>query len=330
MRRLHAIATAFVLVFIGCALASQRATPRERLELTAAPVRLHPDKPGVRRVGDLLWRGGLELAGDSGAFGGLSALAVGEDGRRMTAVGDKGSWVEAELTYTGGELSGVRRAVIDGLRGTDGMPVRAAAYRDGEAMTRLDDGALLVAFEQRHRLWRYPAGAHPLAAAAEPVPAPARLSEAGGNFGAEALVALADGRLLMLTEGLRAGAHRLGFLRVAGAWRELAYPRDGGYKPTAAAQLPGGDLLVLERRFDVLAGFKARLRRIALADVRAGALLDGPVIAGFRPPLMTGNFEGLAVRRDASGETLLYLLSDDNFNALQRTLLLMLELRPVR
>lgn len=328
MRPLHAIATAFIFVVIGCGLAPQRATPRERLDLTAAPVDLHPEKPERRRVGDFVWRGGLVLTGGNDAFGGLSGLVVRADGRRLTAVGDKGSWVEAGLVYDDGDLAGVGRAAIDGLRDTRGMRVRSAPFRDAEDVTRLGDGSLMVVFEQRHRLWRYPAGAHPLTGAAQDVAAPARLSEAGGNAGAEALTALGDGRLVLLAESQRAGQHRLGFVRADGAWHELAYVREAGYRPTAAAQLPDGDLLVLERRFDILAGFKARLRRIALADVRPGALMDGPVIADFRPPLVTENFEGLAVRRGEAGETLVYLLSDDNFNGLQRTLLVMLELRP--
>ena len=38
------------------------------------------------------------------------------------------------------------------------------------------------------------------------------------------------------------------------------------------------------------------------------------------------NMEGLAVRQDADGRVFAYLVSDDNFNPLQRTLLFMFEL----
>ena len=37
--------------------------------------------------------------------------------------------------------------------------------------------------------------------------------------------------------------------------------------------------------------------------------------------------EGLAVRRGPSGETFLYIISDDNYSARQRTLLLMFEFK---
>jgi hypothetical protein len=43
-------------------------------------------------------------------------------------------------------------------------------------------------------------------------------------------------------------------------------------------------------------------------------------------PLVADNFEGIAVRRSKPDETLIYIVSDDNFHALQRTLLLMFSL----
>jgi hypothetical protein len=56
-------------------------------------------------------------------------------------------------------------------------------------------------------------------------------------------------------------------------------------------------------------------------------------VARLEPPLSVDNFEGIDARRDASGRTLVYLLSDDNNCAktdagrggpgLQRTLLLL-------
>jgi hypothetical protein len=52
----------------------------------------------------------------------------------------------------------------------------------------------------------------------------------------------------------------------------------------------------------------------------------GQVLAELRPPLVGENFEGIAVRRGARGRVLIYLVSDDNFNALQRTLLLQFSL----
>ena len=70
----------------------------------------------------------------------------------------------------------------------------------------------------------------------------------------------------------------------------------------------------------------ARLARIAGGAIVPGAVLEGVEIARLSLPLTVDNFEGLAVRRDAAGGLLVYLVSDDNFNPLQRTLLLMFRL----
>jgi len=40
------------------------------------------------------------------------------------------------------------------------------------------------------------------------------------------------------------------------------------------------------------------------------------------------NMEGIAVRRGKNGETFLYLIADNNYSPLQRTVLLMFELKP--
>ena len=50
------------------------------------------------------------------------------------------------------------------------------------------------------------------------------------------------------------------------------------------------------------------------------------MLATLERPLTVDNFEGLACRPGAGAETLLYLVSDDNFSQDQRTLLLMFSL----
>ena len=95
------------------------------------------------------------------------------------------------------------------------------------------------------------------------------------------------------------------------------------FRPTGAATLDNGDVVVLERRFTVIGGVAARLR--LLKNVATGNL-EGKVIAELIPPVSVDNMEGIAVRRDPSGNYLIYLLSDDNFFPVQRTLLLIFEL----
>ena len=67
----------------------------------------------------------------------------------------------------------------------------------------------------------------------------------------------------------------------------------------------------------------SRLGRVAPSALKPGATVRSSELARLEPPLIVENFEGLGVRRDERGRTLIYLVSDDNFNVLQRTLLLL-------
>ena len=72
---------------------------------------------------------------------------------------------------------------------------------------------------------------------------------------------------------------------------------------------------------------KARRRSSARRIVRLESLAtshesSGEVLIEANDSLNIDNMEGIAVHRGASGETVLTLISDDNFSALQRTLLM--------
>jgi hypothetical protein len=97
----------------------------------------------------------------------------------------------------------------------------------------------------------------------------------------------------------------------------------GEFDVTGAAGLPDGGILVLERRFRWLEGVRMRLRRVKAGDIRAGAVLAGEVLLEADMGSEIDNMEGIAVHRGARGETVITLVSDDNFNSiLQRNLLL--------
>jgi len=70
------------------------------------------------------------------------------------------------------------------------------------------------------------------------------------------------------------------------------------------------------------------LRHVSASQLHEGVRLEGEVLANLSfMDASIDNMEGVAVRRGPKGETLLYMVSDDNFSPLQRTLLLMFELR---
>ena len=154
---------------------------------------------------------------------------------------------------------------------------------------------------------------------------PAGASDLPANLGLEALATWPDGRILAVTENREGGAHAA-FLFIEEDWRTLSITAVDQHRPTGADVLPNGDLLLRERRYSPAAGLSIRLRRVAYHEIRPGARLVGEEIARFEPPLTYDNMEALAVWRDGQGRLLVALLSDDNFNILQRTLLLLFQL----
>jgi hypothetical protein len=66
-----------------------------------------------------------------------------------------------------------------------------------------------------------------------------------------------------------------------------------------------------------------RIRRLQPAEIRRGARLTGRILFQGNSSYEIDNMEGMAVHRGAGGETVVTLISDDNFSRLlQRTVLL--------
>jgi hypothetical protein len=330
---LRLILAALVFAVPGETAGAEAGAEAEAIIVSTTPLPFHPERPERDRVGRLLWRGGLELKSQAERFGGLSSLVISDDRTRLTAASDDGSWFQANLSYAAnGDLAGLSNAVLTPIADLTGAALADKRWRDAESLTRLTNGDLLLSFERNHRVWRYgAAGAVPTA-----LPTPPPLTRTFGNGGIEALVTLKDGRVLAITEAqeLAGGQNQVAAYlwdgrSLAGdrTWTALRYQREGDFKPTGAARLPSGDLLVLERSFSPFAGVAIRLRSIAQAEVVPGRTLKGREIAVIRPPLAIDNMEGIEVKSGPDGETLVYLLSDDNFSILQRSLLLMFELR---
>lgn len=301
--------------------------------VTAREVPLDRGRPEKAAVGPLRFLGGLEIAGGD-RVGGLSGLWVDPAGERFVAVGDTGLVVDGRLrTDAAGRLAGVTQVGARPLPVEEGVSHRKHRT-DAEDLTRLADGSWLVSLERDHRILRYSAGDHGPEGTPTPIPLPPEAEDAPENGGLEALTRLPDGRLLVLEEGgddgrqeRRAwisgvGSPKEAVPRSAADWQPLAYIAAPRYRPTGVAPLPDGGVLVLERRVSLLGGWSSRLVRVASQQLRAGAVVEGEELARLESPLVNDNFEGIATRPGPAGETLVYLLSDNNFSSLQRTYLL--------
>jgi len=151
-----------------------------------------------------------------------------------------------------------------------------------------------------------------------------------GNSGAEAMVRLRDGRFLVIPESGR---------------EVLVYPEDpvegsapalltyvspqSGFGITEVAQLPDGRLLLLLRR--VVWNLPSFEVRFAVAEMPEGGEpqeLRPQFVLDLTSVAPRDNYEGIAVRARADGTLDVWLVSDDNYSAFQRTLLVKLRLDP--
>lgn len=316
MRRLLSFLPLLLFLPIGYGGEAPRPLQQPGTRLRFVPVPLSTADPARTELGALRYRGGWRLESEDRAFGGWSGMAAAGD--RLLLVSDIGA--------------------VLAIRLAEGRPVAAAVgelpdgpgddyfkrSRDAESLTRDPaSGRLWVGFEQRHSLWRFAPGFARAEAAAFP-PAMRRWRR---NGGAEALLRLADGRFIAIAEGGRGGSGlRQGLIFAGDPTRAGTPPPQPfflrpakDYRITDAAQLPDGRLLLLERRVGF--GFRARLVVADPAALRPGAVLPTRLLARFAPPVLTDNFEALAVTSHA-GETIVWIASDDNFMPPQRSLLL--------
>ncbi|MDP3406006.1 MAG: esterase-like activity of phytase family protein [Brevundimonas sp.] len=259
--------------------------------------------PGVRYAGGLILRGpGLH---------GLSDLKIESstaDDANAWVVSDFGDLIRFTLRLDrNGRLTSADTAISRPLTGPDGTILTPKPNADAEGLAILPNGEVLVSFERDHRIWSYGVGAgeRPVAVAAPAVALP-------DNEGLEALAAAGPTGWLALAEG---GGAWLCAIDCVPMGRSPLIPADD-YRFTGADRDPAGDgWFVVERFYRPPLDMRVRVRRLS-----AEGVLSAPLIQ-LRPPASVDNFEGIAAVATPTG-TRLYLLSDDNANPLQKTLLL--------
>lgn len=323
MARTLALLALLLLAGSPLLLARQAPPADERpFAIRAQPVPLDADDRARTQVGELHFLGGWTLTSDDPDFGGISGMAIDGDG--FLAVGDAGGLFRFALDGAGR----VTRAAIDrlaeGPAPEDGGPVQKRD-RDAESVAiDRQTGQFWVGFERANAVWRYDLRS----GGAQGHAAPPVMADWPHNGGAEALVRLADGRFLVFSEAGRGPGRSndaLLFPHDPATGGDVAmrfgYRAPDGYRITDAAMIDASRLLILNRRFSLMEGVSVVVTMLDLDAIRDGAVLEGREIARFDPPLTVDNFEALAVTREA-GRTIVWIASDDNFNPLQRTLLM--------
>ena len=285
--------------------------------LAASPVQLDEGDPARRRIGSLLFLEGWRLQSRDVRFGGLSAMHV-EDGE-VIGLSDAGNLFRFRVPDRAGTAP-VRIERVARGPGTG----RWKGDRDVESLV-VAGNRLWLAFEGRNSIWRYRRSDTAFEAAA----APRAMADWPTMRGAEAMLRLSDGRFLVFAEGPAAGDGTTPVLLFEGdpalsATRAvpLRYRAPAGYRPTDAAALPDGRLIILNRDVNFVGSFSARVTLADAAVLRPGALIEGREIAALAGGVTVDNMEALSVTRE-EGRTILWIASDDNFTPiLQQTLLL--------
>lgn len=297
---------------------SVSASAQEEIFAETQPVVLTPDEPSSDVVGELLFRGGLEIAPGEEEIGGISGLTWHED--KLYSVSDDGHWLTIEPDEIDGELIDLLNVERGPLLDERGKRLRGKERTDAEAITRTSDGNWLVAFEREHRVWSYESLKG--AATSDTEYSPANLTDLPPNAGIETLESNPsgnDGGVFCIESYSPGESNCLASTGLFGL--ELAPPPqliEHGGVPTDASCLADGTCFVLFRSFTPSEGNRAAIVKLPLEG-------DPETLAVFTPPMTIDNFEGLAVREEA-GKTYLYIVSDNNFSKDQRTLLMKFEI----
>ena len=297
--------------------------PNNDQAIAIRPIPLDPEHPARTEFGRLRLLGTWVLSSENDRFGGISSL-VALPGDHFVGLGDGATLIGFGLAK-GGRLVDpfIRPLPWRGKKEPDWEE------RDSESLVRDPaTGKFWVSFENHAALRRYSADLlHQ-----ERVVRPDAMKGWPANGGGEALARLNDGRFVVLSEDAEApGANG-----TAGGYQALLYPAapstradpfrfayapPEGFKATDAKVLPDGRLLILNRRLAFPSGLSAAITLVDPTDIRPGAVLRGTELVRLVSPLAVDNMEGLAITQEG-GRTIVWIISDDNFNALQRTILM--------
>jgi phytase-like protein len=296
--------------------------PRDNGKRSLTVERLRAQAPSywphqLRLVG--VWR----LSSDYNMFGGYSALVAAGDGT-LTATSDIG----LSLRMRRPDLPGPAAALFGEV---PALPELHFANDIEAATSDPATGRRWLAYEGLNTIQRLEPGMRPEQAAVRP----REMRDWPLNGGPEAMVRLADGRFIVLSEDppwLSSGA-RPGLLfpfdPVAGAKAlEFTFRPPIGFHPSDMAGLPDGRVVILLRAVDPPFPplFRGMLVVADPAQIAAGKEWPWHKLADLASPLPVDNYEGLAILPETDGVAL-WLVSDDNLAHFQRTLLVKLHWR---
>ena len=304
------------------------ATAPASIEVNARPLPSFDGRDRAHiRFGQLEYRSGLVLTSRFPDFGGLSGLRLDAKGERFISFSDKGRWFTGRILYRGRDMTGLDDVESAPMLGPDGRPITARGWFDSESIA-LDGPYVYIGLERVNQVLRFDFSKGFTRSRGEVFAMPPAVKKLPFNKGLEALVMVPKelplaGTLIAISErGLDAQGNLTAFLVGGPTPGPFSVRRSDGFDVSDAVLLPAGDLLVLERKFSLVDGVGIRIRRIPLAMLAPGAVVDGPSIFEADLGEEIDNMEGIDAHVTPEGDTVLTMVSDDNFSPIQRTLLL--------
>jgi hypothetical protein len=299
-----------------------------RIDARATQIKSFDNRdPAQTRFGALEFRGGLALTSNDPAFGGISALRMEPDGSHFLALTDNGSWLRARIVYEDGKPIGIADAEMAPMLGSDGKPLAARGWFDTESLAEAE-GMLYVGIERVEKIVRFNYRRDGLLARGEPIKVPDDFKTFTFNKSLECLAVPPPdsplaGELIAVTErSLDAQGNHRSYLLKGDHVARFSVKRSDDFDVSDCTILPPADLLLLERSYSRLRNIRMRIRRIPLGLIKPDTLVDGKVLIAADFAYQIDNMEGIGVHRNAANETIITLVSDDNFSFIQRNLLL--------
>jgi hypothetical protein len=287
--------------------------------IALTPLMLDAERPKLKTVGGLTFLKAWRLKSSNSDFGGISALVALRDGR-FAGLSDAGTLIGFGLTND----TQADHPFIAPLPGTMGPEIN---YEDKDSEGIAYDpasGQFWISYEGKHAIRRFT----PSFSRIDGKFTAREMRLWGRNSGAEAIVRLPGGRFAVFSEGMDMPDGSYMALLFSGdpvepgtSYFPFGYRPPKGFKATDAGMLPDGRMLLLNRRIGFPEGFSAKLTVIDPATIQRGKTVQGELIATLKSPLLVDNMEGLAITQE-NGRTVIWMISDNNFNIWQQTILM--------
>lgn len=260
-------------------------------------------------------------------FGGFSGILLSPDQKYLYLLTDRARLLRSTISWEKKQISCLTQGVLRPIRGQSTRAL-VGHFSDSEGLSFSEKkNHLLISFERNARVVDYNFNSKKMLPLTEYNAFPK--DDIGYNLGYETVRYLKNGDILAVPEyhpDSKTGSYPIYRLNHRSQTIDTFWfqPYDDHYV-TDISILSNGDFLVLERYFSIFSGFSVQIRHLKQADLWKAISPQKPaipkIIMQTNSEQGADNFEGMTVRSGGKKGDYLYLVSDDNFTPLQKTVI---------